>query len=162
MPKRIDNRSSKIQLKFIHLWQSNPIRVLISRCFPTTSKSIALDLEATSSGFLGLLLKIKSFRANQIFHQKNFGMACQISLQSWLVEEILGYLFCQFAKRFTGSLFKGIETGSPVKRSAQAFWVYSQLTKLCSEVFEACLQKQHLKLFLGLWRWLLKPPPKCY
>ena len=101
-----------------------------SRCFPTTSKSIAFALEATSSGYLDLLLKIDSFLAIHIFHQKNFGVACQIFLQSWLEEEILGYRFCQFAKRFTGSSFKGIETSKPSKRNAQDFYVYAQLTKV--------------------------------
>ena len=91
------------------------------RCFPTTSNSIAFALEATSSGFLDLLLKIDSFLAIHIFHQKYFGMACQIFLQSRLEEEIIGYWFYQFAKRFTGSSFKGIETGKPSKRNAQDF-----------------------------------------
>ena len=62
--------------------------------FPTTSNSRAFSFIATSFGFVSLLLKIKSFLANQIFHHKNVGMACQIFLHSWLVEGILGYLAC--------------------------------------------------------------------
>ena len=105
----------------IHLYST--LRLLRSSCFPATCKSIAFALDATSSGFLDLLLNINSFLANHIFHQKNFGMACRIFLHSWLEEEILGYRFCQFVKRFTGSSLIGIETGNPSNRNAQAFWV---------------------------------------
>ena len=90
------------------------------------------------------MLKIKSFLANQIFHHKNFGMACQIFLHSWLVERIHGYLDIQFPNSLTSSMFEGAKTSNPLKICAQAFWVKTQPTKIWSEVCVAWWQRQHL------------------
>ena len=62
--------------------------------FPTTSNRRALALSAIIYGFVTLLLKIKSFLANQIFHQTNFRITCHIFLQSKLVERRPRYLDC--------------------------------------------------------------------
>lgn len=87
-----------LTVSFLSPDAQNPIHLEVSSgrgeaktVLSTISNMMALTLASTSTEFGSLLLKRQSFLANHTFHQRHFGIACQMFFQTAFLVFFFGF-----------------------------------------------------------------------